>query len=123
MIAKRLVVYCAFCILLAFMLSGCLGIENTIISESVSPDGKYVAVIFSRDVGATTTKSYNLSIIENGDKLEAAVGNAFHSDSDFSVEWLENEKILVTINNSSKRIITQNEEVGNVMIEYTYNAQ
>jgi len=117
---KKIILQSVFYMVFAIMLTGCVEIENTILSESVSPNNKYAAVIFSRDAGATTTTSYNLSIIKNGKELASGVGNAFHSDSTFSVEWVGDKKLVVEIHNESKRIIIQNEKVKEIMIEYIY---
>ncbi len=48
---------------------------NTIVKELPSPSKKIKVVIFTRDCGATTGYSTQLSIIETSDKLDNETGN------------------------------------------------
>lgn len=50
---------------------------NQTIEEVQSPNKKYKAVIFTRDCGATTGYSTQLSIIETSDRLDNETGNTF----------------------------------------------
>lgn len=50
---------------------------NQTIEEVQSPDKKYKAVVFTRDCGATTGYSTQLSIIETSEQLENETGNTF----------------------------------------------
>ena len=54
---------------------------NEIYKQSQSPDGKFIALAFSRDCGATTGLSTQISIIPVGDNLENEPGNIFITDS------------------------------------------
>lgn len=54
---------------------------NEIYKESLSPDGKFKAVVFSRDCGATTGLSTQISILPVGDDLDNEAGNIFVTDS------------------------------------------
>jgi hypothetical protein len=42
---------------------------NTVVKEMVSPDGKYVAVVFDRDCGATTSFERIVMLRQRSDKL------------------------------------------------------
>jgi hypothetical protein len=48
--------------------------NNEVIMTIKSPDERFVAVIFVRDMGATTKKSYQMSIIEQGKELGNRAG-------------------------------------------------
>jgi hypothetical protein len=50
---------------------------NQIVEEVQSPNNKFKAVIFTRDCGATTGYSTQLSILEMTDQLENETGNTF----------------------------------------------
>jgi len=114
------IVLCIFCMLWTLMWLFSMPVTETVLSETVSPNGKYVAVTSSRDAGATTTRSYSLSILECVGNKRISVGNAFHSDAGFSVTWMEDQKLFVIIHDSSKRILLQNEKVGDIVIEYMH---
>lgn len=74
--------------------------DNKVISESVSPDGYLKAVVFSRDCGATTGYSTQVSIIKNIDSLPNEVGNVFvNSEKEHgrvSVTWSQDGRLLIS---------------------------
>jgi hypothetical protein len=63
----------------------------------VSPDGKYEAVVFSRDCGAATNFSTQVSILEAGAALPDRAGNAlvYIGQHPLEVEWVGSSGILV----------------------------
>jgi hypothetical protein len=76
---------------------------NQITKEEISPDGQLKALVFTRDCGATTSDSTQVSIIEASDSLPNEAGNVFiedagssHASLDVSVRWNGARKLLIT---------------------------
>jgi hypothetical protein len=90
---------------------------NEIVREVPSPSGKKVAYVFTRDCGATTGYSPQLSILNKGDHFENESGNAFRLDKAFSVEWVNENKLTVTYDQSSE-IYKIDKKVNGVTVEY-----
>ena len=92
--------------------------NNEIIKTIDSPDGKYVAYIFTRDLGATTKVSYQLSILEAGESLGDSGGNIFISYGSFDVEWSKQNLLYVKL--KEKGDIFKNEKkYKDIVIEYS----
>lgn len=91
--------------------------ENNIQSSSISSDGTYVAHTFTRDCGATTAESYQLSILKLGKALKNKGGNTFVSKEAFDVEWTNDNALTVTFPKSA-RTYEMDEKVGKVTINY-----
>ena len=53
---------------------------NEIYSKALSPNGKYKAVVFQRDCGATTGFSTQISIVSSSDELKNKSGNIYIID-------------------------------------------
>lgn len=73
---------------------------NTIYSEAYSPDGRYKAVIFQRDCGATTDISTQVSIIKMNTELKNDSGNVFvvKGPPDLKspkLTWVSNTELLI----------------------------
>ena len=51
--------------------------ENTGVQRLTSPDGELDVVAFERDCGATTDRSYHVSVLPAGDSLSDEGGNTF----------------------------------------------
>lgn len=67
---------------------------NKVVSETVSPDGQLKAVVFTRDCGATTEYSTQLSILNASDQLGNDGGNTFAMDEgDLDVRWTGNRTL------------------------------
>jgi hypothetical protein len=89
--------------------------SNDIKSEIPSPDNSLVAVIFSRDCGATTGFSIQLSIIPAGSKLPNEIGNVFIEDSGSGgtkempiyVKWNAAEELSVSYNPSARVFLSK----------------
>ena len=92
---------------------------NEVIFETVSPDGKNRAVVFSRNLGATTGHNYQLSILRRNERLRNRSGNAFISYSQINVEWQNDETLVVELL-ENKRIFKQINEVSRISILYVY---
>lgn len=111
-------------------LSGCSDLcSNTMISRADSPDGRYSAVIFQRDCGATTGFSTQISVVEKGGEPSGG-GNAFRADTDHGaaatgewqgpwadLAWLASDHLRIRYAAKS-RVFEQNSEVVGVKISY-----
>ncbi len=124
---KYIILILILSILLVFMIKGCTGHivdeiadifelnsdnYNTIINKSISPDKEHVAYYFSRDLGATTSENYQLSIYAFGTDLDNKIGNIFASSKPFSFEWINSNEILIIYKNSSESYKKANEYDG-----------
>jgi hypothetical protein len=127
-VKKRIVSLSILLLALAFITLGVLyvltgfqfgGNDNNSITETVpSPDGKYIAYVFVRDMGATTQASYQLSILAEGQELGNAAGNAYISYNEFGIEWVSEKELLV--DNQVSEIFKQKDEVKGITIIYSY---
>lgn len=57
------------------------GCADTLVSQRVAPDGRHRAVLFTRNCGATTGLSTQISVLKPGEVL-AGSGNGFIADDD-----------------------------------------
>jgi hypothetical protein len=103
--------------------------QNSVASRSLSPDGKWAAVIFQRDCGATTGFSTQISIV--GANAEPSdTGTAFIADDDHGaarvgdwqgpwaeIKWLAPDRVLVRYAAKS-RLFKQRGQVSGVRITY-----
>jgi hypothetical protein len=82
--------------LLAFA-GGCGMCGNEIGYETKSPSGKWRAVAFERDCGATTRSTTEISVLQGSQPLPNEPGNIFSAEDDFPVrmEW-KSDQILQT---------------------------
>jgi len=81
------------------LFSGMCG--NETFNEVISPDGRFKAVIFQRDCGATTGFSTQISLISPMDKLKNDGGNIFivdghPNDRKIDMVWLSPKKLLIS---------------------------
>jgi len=70
--------------------------SNTVLNESVSPDGKYVATAFVRNCGATTDFSPQVDLRPVSQKI-GELGNVYigdHSDK-IQVKWQSNTQLVI----------------------------
>ena len=91
---------------------------NETLSTNDSPNGRYTAYTFTRDCGATTSVSYQLSILKKDQKLKNKSGNTFVSEQEFDVEWARDAQLNVAYPKSAKTYKMDN-KVGRVDIIYT----
>lgn len=92
--------------------------SNDVVKTVNSPDKSWSAVIFIRACGATTSDSYQLSILEEGEELSNSKGNIFISQGEFEVNWSNNNKLQVTY---SSEVYKQKTQFQDVEIEYIYD--
>ena len=58
------------------IMSACSSLCNNVVPAKIpSPDERFVAYVFARDCGATTSSSVQVSIITRGDLLRNLAGN------------------------------------------------
>lgn len=71
---------------------------NEIVSEVPSPNGKLKAVIFTRDCGATTAFSRQVSIVPGLDNLPNDGGNVYISGDvpTLSVRWTDDQNLTIS---------------------------
>ncbi len=104
-----------FFLAINFLFAGACG--NEVLSTTDSPNGKYTAHLFTRDCGATTVESYQLSILKKGKKLKNKGGNTFVAKEEFDVEWTDDTKLTVDYPRSTKTYKMEN-KVGRVDVVY-----
>jgi len=90
---------------------------NDIVQKVTSPYGEKVAYIFTRDCGATTSPSPQLSILNKGENLPNKSGNTFRSDKEFSIRWLSNMKLQVIYEKNSETY-EMDKSVNGIKIDY-----
>ena len=107
LILKKCIISLVFACCL--ILTGCnVETNNTIISELQSSDERYTAVKFERDMGATTRKSIQLSILPKGYKLGNDTGNAYVSYDDFEFSWIEEDVLEIIKKKNSDSFKAEN---------------
>ncbi len=89
---------------------------NHIINTISSPNGNMKAVVYLRDLGATTRKSYHLSILKSNQKIRNS-GNTYVSYQEFEVKWISND-ILQVVVMDNENTLKQENVVDDVQIEY-----
>lgn len=81
------------------MVTGCLfTCENEPVTSVASPSGKLLAVVFSRNCGATTGFNTQLSILPLDDPAPDAGGNAFIADGTvpLKLQWISDAELVVS---------------------------
>lgn len=89
----------------------------TVTAYVESPDGKYNAYIFVRDLGATTKASNQLSILRKGDKLGNISGNIFVTYGDFNVSWSSPTELNIKVTKVGE-VFKKIEEYKGIKINY-----
>ena len=98
--------------------------KNQILSQSVIPNSNKKIVVFSRDCGATTSKSTQISILNLSSELKNGSGNIFIADSNHSQKEL---KVIINIVGSKKikiiysknaRVFKKEPKYQDIKIEY-----
>lgn len=103
--------------------------SNNVAARLASPDGRYEAVLFQRDCGATTGFSTQISVLEAGEKLSGG-GNVFRADDDHGaakigawggswaeMKWLAADRLHIRYAVNS-RLFEQDESVAGVTVSY-----
>jgi hypothetical protein len=93
--------------------------HNTIQKEVDSPDSTQKIVIFTRNCGATTAYSTQISILDKAEELPNSFGNAFASEFSDPVHatWIDSKHVEVAYG-SGGRIAFKNTDVSGVAIKY-----
>jgi len=70
---------------------------NTMTQRASSPDGRYDAVVFTRDCGATTDYSTQVTLLSRGAHLPDRAGIVFISvhPTGAQVEWVSADTLMV----------------------------
>lgn len=81
----------------ALFLSGCGMCGNNTVLSVTSPNGGYVAVVYTRDCGATTGFSTQVSILTAPGRLKNRPGNILRLDREVnvSVKWNSDMKLAI----------------------------
>lgn len=108
-----------FVIIHFFFASAC---GNEVVSANDSPNEAYTAYVFTRDCGATTSVSYQLSILKKGKMLKNKGGNTFVSEEEFDVEWTDDTALTVAYPTSAKTYKMKSKR-GKVDITYPTKGQ
>jgi len=106
------------------------GCGNDVLAEHASPDGRWKAVVFQRDCGATTDFSTQVSVIRASRGIRNSPGNVFVTDTDHGiapsgpgggpevrVRW-ESPDLLVIAHHEAARVFRSEEAVGSIRVEY-----
>jgi len=121
-VAKKaaIVLGAIFAVLLFFYI--CLEIlvfdGTKMLKEIESPDHMYVAYLYTRDMGATTKVSYQLSIYKQGTHLWNRGGNIYIAEGKFDIDWTANNELKVTLFGMGK-VFKQETKYKDVTIRYT----
>ncbi len=112
-----------FFLLALVSLYGCNLCENEISLTKVSPSGKFQAVSFFRNCGATSGFNTQISIIPTESNLPNDGDNIFIIDNDIqlSINWISNNTILIS-GNLDHRIYKQEQNFSDVHISYFNNS-
>lgn len=105
--------------------------DNELLSETVSPDHEYKAVVFVRNCGATSAYSTQVSVLKTGDFVGNDAGNAFTSDGNHGIaadgpgggpvvraKWTARRNIMIE-HDSDARVFHAEPVVGEVNVTYT----
>jgi hypothetical protein len=97
------------------------------VTEALSPDKQYRAVVFRRDCGATTDFSTQVSLLSSSQSLQGS-GNVFIVDlkksvavskpSDVQVQWTKNRTLTVRYASQQVRVFQQETRWNDVAIAY-----
>lgn len=71
--------------------------SNEVVSEVPSPNGELKAVIFTRNCGATTANSRQITILPASGSLPNEAGNIFISDREppLIVQWTDDQNLII----------------------------
>ena len=98
--------------------------RNEILKKSLSPNGKLVALVFSRNCGATTGSNFQISVADKFD-IPDDVGNVLIADrtpiysNEFDPAWDSEDHLTVFIPKNS-RIFFQDSYVSGTYIKFKY---
>ena len=71
--------------------------SDSVIKESINQHHDKKAILFLREAGATVSDSYQVTVMDYGDKFDTTeVGNVFTVDTDHGKTWLDSASINFT---------------------------
>jgi hypothetical protein len=102
------------------LLAGCISdtCKNEVKQSLMSPSGKLSAVVFSRDCGATTGFSTQVSIIPAGRSVPNEAGNTFITSGkiDLILQWQTDSNFR--IQGAGESVFKQETQVTGVTVKY-----
>lgn len=101
-------------------LYGCdAGCGNDVTSTFESPGGGHIAVIFSRNCGATTGFNTQLSVLARADASSSEAGNTLIADGKLplKVRWASESELVVT-GYQGARLFKQEKLANGVTVTY-----
>jgi hypothetical protein len=116
-----------------YLLAGSL-CGNELLAESASPDGRFKAIVFQRDCGATTGFSTQVSVVKASASTGNSAGNVFIADTSngapsgpggdpmVKVQWRSPE-LLVVSHHAAARVFTAESKIGSVNVHYEHLPQ
>ena len=106
-------------LLLPALFAGCDMCGNEVLQSITSPSGKLKVEVFSRDCGATTGFSTQVSIISADDKLPNESGNILVLDGavPIKVQW-HSDSVLTVAGLGTSQVFLQARSLAGVSIDY-----
>ena len=92
---------------------------NTVITSSVSPSGKWKAILFERNCGATTGFSSQISLLKSDSELNNEAGNIYIAKGypkGYNINWKSDDS--VTISGTSADSIKKIARFNDIQITY-----
>lgn len=111
-------------LLLIIFLNGCNLANNNLISEISNENIK--AVLFEREGGATTSKSYQISLLKENEELKNHMkGNIFSASNiwNLDIKWQNSNLLIVSFSTNRDSDIYQKAEefkIDNKVIKINY---
>ena len=104
----------------SLLLAGCFAdpCGNEVRQTVTSPSGNLAAVLFTRDCGATTGFSTQVSIVAAGRSLPNEPGNTFVTGGkvELSLQWQTDSALRIL--GSGQPVFKQETQVSGVMVKY-----
>jgi hypothetical protein len=95
-----------------------LGCKNRIVDSARSPDGRLIAIIYTRDCGPRSRPSSHIALLGGNESLRDEPGNLFQSNEQrLQLEWLSAKRLLIRIQ-SAAGISVRRSTWGDLRIEY-----
>lgn len=129
-VAALLLIVAGLAAIPGMLLSGDSMCDNQPLSEAKSPGGAHRAVVFTRNCGATTGFSTQVSILPGGGELPNDGGNAFVADDDHGAApagpgggpvveavWLGENRLRIR-HHPRARVFHSETRVGDVEVVY-----
>jgi len=125
MVFKNCIRVYFICSLLVMLPNCSMLVKNTIVMNEKSPDGKYAAVAFIRDGGATSSYSPQVTLLLSGDKFRNKIGNVFRGEDsrEIKVYWQDATTLVVIHNCKKENIMLMENQVYGINVIYRYNDQ